>query len=773
MENIKGFILSSSYSDTSSGIELNFYLKTDQGPAKVIISNFRPVFFIESKVSGVKIPKLFERKSVGLKSFAKEPLDAIYFSKQVDLFEARDFLADNGMRTYESDVRPNERFLMERFINGDVELQGESHERGKLKVFINPKLKKSSYQVRLNVLSLDIETSFGNDLYSIGVHYQFEDHREFKKVFMVANEYKEVNEELTYYPSEKEVLLAFKDNILQKDPDILIGWHVIGFDLDFLQRKFTQYSIPFELGRDGEKVKIHQRKSGTYTCAIGGRVVLDGPPTLRGAFYSFENFKLDTVASELLGAQKDISATGSTKVEEIERRFREDKESLAKYNLLDCTLVSDIFKKTELIELYITRSKISGLQLDRIGISTAAFDHFLLPHIHRKGFVAPNVLDIQRDAHAAGGYVMEPKVGLYENVVVLDFRSLYPSIIKTFGIDPYSRVMSDIDTVTTPTGHKFSKTENILPDFITELFEKRVRAKSVGDEHLSMAIKILMNSFYGVMGSPGCRFYHADLPSAITGTGQWILLESIEFFKSLGYEVLYGDTDSVFVKLKSEDIYKIKERSNELVRRANEFLTKKLETRFGVESHLEMEFEKVFKKLFLPSARGGEGGAKKRYVGLLQGEGEDKLYFSGMEFVRSDWTKLAKNFQYTLFKKIFQGEDYENFIKGYVDRLKNGEFDDLLIYRKRLTKDISEYTKSIPPHVKAAKIYAEKTGQTNLKSIEYIMTSSGPYPSELDFPNVDYEHYIEKQIKPLADSVLYIFDKSFDDIICGDQLSFF
>ena len=773
MENIKGFILTSNFMDSTSGVEINIYISTDNGPVKVVITNFRPVFFIESKHKSLKIPKLLERKNVGLKSFTKQDVDALYFSKQSDLYTARDFLNENGIRTFESDIRPNERYLMERFINGDIEIQGESHERGKLRVFTNPQIKKTHYRPKLKVLSFDIETSFGNDLYSIGVHYQLGGGQEYKKVFMVAEEDRVINEELSYHKGEKEVLIAFKNNLLQLDPDIIIGWHVIGFDLDFLERKFTQYGVPFTLGRDGEKVKIHQRKSGTYTCSIPGRVVLDGPPTLRGAFYSFENFKLDTVASELLGTSKDISATGMSKVEEIERRFKEDKESLAKYNLMDCTLVSDIFNKTGMVELCITRSKISGLQLDRIGLSTAAFDHFLLPLIHRKGYVAPNVLDIQREAHAAGGYVMEPKVGLYENVVVLDFRSLYPSIIKTFKIDPYSRIMSDTNPVRTPSGHEFSRNENILPSFISELFEKRVHAKSIGDSHLSMAIKILMNSFYGVMGSPGCRFYHADLPSAITETGQWILLEAIEFFRGLGYEVLYGDTDSVFVQLKQEDIYKIKEKSNELARRANEFLTKKLEVKFGIESHLEMEFEKVFKKLFLPYARGGEGGAKKRYVGLLQTESGDKLHFSGMEFVRSDWTKLAKNFQYTLFEKIFHDEDYDNFIKGYVDRLKSGDFDDQLIYRKRLTKSISEYTKSIPPHVKAAKILEEKTGQSNMKSIEYIMTASGPFPIELEYSNIDYEHYIEKQIKPLVDSVLGIFDKSFDDIICGDQLSFF
>ncbi|OUR96408.1 hypothetical protein A9Q84_08635 [Halobacteriovorax marinus] len=772
MENVSGFILSSHYYDTRDGIELHYYVATNNGVAKVVITNFLPVFFVERKHEGIEVANLHERKSVNLLNFSKNEVDALYFKKQADLFSAKDSLNSKGIRTFESDVRPNERFLMERFIYGEVFISGTSLNQGNLKIFVNPTLSRGQFDLNPKVLSFDIETSFGNDLYSIGVHYK-SNGQEFKKVYMVASEFREVHSELSYYPGEKEVLLAFKEDLLKKDPDIIIGWHVIGFDLSFLERKYQQYSIPFRLGRDGEKVRITERKSGTYFCTIPGRIVLDGPPTLRGAFYRFENFKLDTVASELLGTKKDISSTGMEKVKEIERRFHDDKEGLAKYNLLDCTLVSDIFQKTNLIDLCITRSKISGLVIDRLGASTAAFDHFLLPKIHRKGFVAPNVLDIQRDAHAAGGYVMEPKMGLYDNVIVLDFRSLYPSIIKTFKIDPYSRIMSDIDPVSTPTGHQFSKTENILPEFINELFDKRIIAKEEGREHLSMAIKILMNSFYGVMGSPGCRFYHADLPSAITGTGQWILLEAIAYFERQGYEVLYGDTDSVFVKLKQEDSFKIKEKSKELVNGANSYFTKLIKQKFNVESYLEIQFEKVFKKFFLPIARGGEGGAKKRYVGSIQKDLEEELYFSGMEFVRSDWTKLAKKFQYTLFEKLFLEQSLDEYIKEFVESLKNGEFDDLLIYRKRLTKSLDEYTKTIPPHVKAAKILVEKSGRSGDKSIEYIMTASGPFPVELEYSNIDYDHYIEKQIKPLADAVLFIFEKTFDDIICGDQLSLF
>src|SRR5690606_29174947 len=139
-------------------------------------------------------------------------------------------------------------------------------------------------------------------------------------------------------------------------------------------------------------------------------------------------------------------------------------------------------------------------------------------------YAAPNVKDIRPTGHAAGGYVMDPKPGIYDDVIVLDFKSLYPSIILTFKIDPLSRIESYKDTLTTPSGHNFSSTSHLLPQFIENLMQQRSMAKKKKDKYLSHAIKILMNSFYGVMGSYGCRFYHHTLPSAITGSGQKLLL---------------------------------------------------------------------------------------------------------------------------------------------------------------------------------------------------------------------------------------------------------
>ncbi|TNF25407.1 MAG: DNA polymerase II [Deltaproteobacteria bacterium] len=774
LKDMKGFILTSDSYDQGIPAGVNrhvtvFHGKGERGPFELRFTNNLPLFFVD-RAADFQLAPGIERKQVDLKNFQGNAVDCLYFQTYDQLLKTRDDLASKGVRTFESDVRTPERFLMERFINGAVEVQGESTiENGKL-VFNNPTIRKADYLPNLEICSLDIETSMGNDLFSIALHQYGNEEK--KIVFMRGEPRPTELEYMKLFSSEKEVLLAFLQCLSEWDPDILIGWHVVGFDLAFLEKKCQQYGLELTIGRSRRAARIVERKGAGWFARLDGRVVVDGPQAMRAAFYSFENFKLQTVASEILGASKDIEATGMDKVEEIERRFREDKESLAKYNLLDCELVSEIYQKTGLIELITTRVTLSGMLMDRIGVSTAAFDHFFLPRLHRKGFVASNIIDIVREGHAAGGLVIDSVVGLHDNVAVLDFKSLYPSIIRTFKIDPYSRLMQDHNPVTTPAGLRFSGTEHILPDFIEELMEKRKNAKELGDAYLSQAIKILMNSFYGVMGSGGSRFYHADLPTAITGTGQWILRQAIDYLEGEGYEVLYGDTDSVFYKLKDTEVTRPFDMANLRAKRLNEYLSQMIKRQFKTESELDIEFEKYYKKLFLPPLRSGEGGAKKRYAGLLHTKKGEELSFAGMEVVRSDWTKMAKIFQTELFRRLFHGEDIEDFIRQFSNELKEGKFNDKLVYKKRLTKDISEYTKSVPPHVKAAKIL-DPDGTKNLRDIEYIITTRGPWPSEQNPTDIDYVHYLEKQVKPIADSVLSTMDRSFDNIVIGDQLSLF
>jgi len=736
------------------------------GPVEIIIDRVKTVFFVNRNVQLPDMNIQYERKEVQLKSFDGNDVDALYFFTNYDLKQAAELLHKNDVTTYESDIDPVKRYLMERGINAQIRVSGEAIEKNNLTLFHNPKVEPCQVNPRFKVLSLDIETgSKPSQLYSIAVHLT-SDTQELKKVFLVSGNNNNLPEFVDTYSNEKDLLSGFVIWFKEIDPDLIIGWHVIGFDLMFLEAKANEYGINFTLGRDDSTIVLRSRKAGSYFAYVPGRIVIDGPTTLRTSFYTFEDYRLETVAQELLGKGKLI--TSEDKVTEIDRLFQEDKARLCEYNLNDAILVTEIFCKTGLIDLLVKRAQISGLLLDQLGMMSAAFDHFYLPKIHRAELVASNISDVQLTQHAAGGYVIDPVPGIYKDVIVLDFKSLYPSIIQSFKIDPVSRLFSHVDTITTPNGYKFSASKHFLPDYINELMNKRIEASKVGDLHLSQAIKILMNSFYGVMGSSGCRFYHPHLPSAITGTGKWLLLKSKEYLHKQGYEVIYGDTDSLFIKLKEDEGVNAQSNGERIASELNGYWRKRLKADYKVTSFLELEFEKYYSRFILTPLRGGEQGAKKRYTGLLKINGEEEIEFVGMEFVRSDWTKLAKEFQVQLYLKIFNGEEIADWLRSIVHKVNRGAFDDKLVYRKRLRKEIDEYQKSSPPHVRAARMINKQSG-----TVEYVITKRGPVPIELTHGDLDYQHYIEKQLKPIADSVLGLLGESFDSIIKSPQLDFF
>jgi DNA polymerase-2 len=761
----KVFILTGEWQDVRGRNTLKFIGTSNElGTVELIFSN-NPVFFVEHKsfIENISVP--LNRKEVELKNFAENKVDALYFNSQRDLKTAVEEIENMGIVTFESDVNPARRFLMEKFINAQVQVEGVCKKKRSLISFTNPTVEPCDITPKLLIASIDIETGTQNtQLYSVAIHLSGK--TEEKKVFIVSDEKIKSPDYIISNKDEKELFQNFLKWFQEKDPDIIIGWHVIGFDLMFLENRCRELNLSFDIARADGRVSLRQRKPRGYFASVTGRVIIDGPQALRTSFFTFEDYRLETVAQELLAEGKTITQDHD-KVGEIERMFKEDKAGLAEYNLKDSELVTNIFKKAGLIELSVRRSQLSGLLMDELGMMTAAFDHFFLPKLHRAGYVAGNVKDLDTSEHAAGGYVMDPVPGIYDDVIVLDFKSLYPSIIQTFKIDPYSNLKSNIDTIETLNRYKFSSTKHFLPEFIDQLIEQRNIAKKK-DKQLSQAIKILMNSFYGVMGSFGCRFYHPNLPTAITGTGHKLLLGSKEFLAEKGYEVIYGDTDSLFIKLKEGEGENAETSGSRIAEDLNNYWSEIILTEYGLKSYLEIELEKYYRKFILTPVRGSETGAKKRYAGLLVENSEEKLEFVGMEFVRSDWTRLAKEFQVELYSRIFNNEEIENWLREIVKKVKAGEYDDKLVYRKRLRKDVDEYTKNIPQHVKAARLLPETTG-----TVYYVITKRGPIPVELKHTDIDYDHYIDKQIKPIADSVLILLGESFDSIVQSDQLSFF
>src|SRR6185437_9588201 len=280
-------------------------------------------------------------------------------------------------------------------------------------------------------------------------------------------------------------------------------------------------------------------------------LVLDGIDLLRGAFVRMDDYSLDAVARKVLGEGKAVRGDVRDRIGEITHNYNHDLPAFAQYARTDARLAFEIPQKLDLIRLAFARSQLTGMTPDRVAASIASFDFLYLTELERLGVVAPTVRGNDSRVHAAqqGGHVLEPRTGLHSNVWVFDFKSLYPSIIRTFNIDPLSYVAQPLpqDEVIRTPGGAFRREPAILPRMLDALFPRREAAKKIGDEVAAHAIKILMNSFYGVLGTSACRFYNPALANSITGTGREILLWSKRWFETAGFTVLYGDTDSLFV----------------------------------------------------------------------------------------------------------------------------------------------------------------------------------------------------------------------------------
>jgi DNA polymerase-2 len=273
-----------------------------------------------------------------------------------------------------------------------------------------------------------------------------------------------------------------------------------------------------------------------------------------------------------------------------------------------------------------------------------------------------------------------------------------------------------------------------------------------------------MNSLYGVPGPPACRLSSPPAANAITGFGRRVLPETRNRIEAAGRRVLYGDTDSLFVEMGEGAPETAREAAVALGESIDRELAGWVEERYRVESRLELQFEKLFLQLVLPPARtrtgGGTGGARKRYVGLVETNGGTETVFTGMEVVRRDWTDLARQVQRELYERLFAEREVIDYLKGVLERLRAGELDGLLVYRKGLRKDPSEYTSTTPPHVVAAKKLPGRPPDV----VEYLMTAVGPEPVGFVENEVDYEHYVDKQIEPVAEPVLHLLGKEFGEL---------
>ncbi|WP_312925212.1 DNA polymerase II [Atlantibacter hermannii] len=783
-ETRQGFVLTRHWRDTPQGTEVEFWLATDAGPLCVTLPFQESVAFVpqaqRARVERALAGETYRLDPLTLRDFHQQPVCGLYFRQHRQLMRYEKLLREAGVTVYEADVRPPERYLMERFITAPVWVTGEM--RGG--VLRDARMKPNpSYRPALKWVSLDIETTRHGELYCIGLEGCGQ-----RIVYMLGPENGQADGldfTLEYVASRPQLLEKLNAWFAEHDPDVLIGWNVIQFDLKMLQKHAERYGIPLRLGRNQQELewREHGFKAGVFFAQAPGRLIIDGIDALKSAFWNFSSFSLEAVAQELLGEGKAIDNPWD-RMAEIDRRFAEDKPALATYNLKDCELVTRIFHKTEIMPFLLERASVNGLPVDRHGGSVAAFSHLYFPRMHRAGFVAPNLGDVPPQA-SPGGYVMDSRPGLYDSVLVLDYKSLYPSIIRTFLIDPVGLVEGlahpdDAHSVEGYLNARFSRTTHCLPEIVSQIWLGREEAKKHGNKPLSQALKIIMNAFYGVLGTSACRFFDPRLASSITLRGHDIMRQTKALIEAEGFDVIYGDTDSTFVWLKKPyDNAHASDIGNALVAKVNQWWRDHLRQTLNVESALELEYETHFNRFLMPTIRGAEMGSKKRYAGLIEDGGEPRMVFKGLETVRTDWTPLAQNFQQALYLKIFRREPYQDYVRETIARLLNGELDDQLVYRKRLRRPLKEYQRNVPPHVRAARLADEENARLgrpaqyqNRGTIKYVWTTNGPEPRDYQRSPLDYDHYLTRQLQPVADGILPFMKDDFATLMTG-QLGLF
>jgi DNA polymerase-2 len=513
----------------------------------------------------------------------------------------------------------------------------------------------------------------------------------------------------------------------------------------------------------------------------------------------FEDNRLETVSQAVLGAGKievteESNLKGKKKIEALLRTYREDPETFCRYSLRDAVLVIDILEETGLMDLTIRRAQLTGIGLARAWTSVASFEHLYIASMHRHGFVAPtHGVDAFEVKTAPGGAIIAPQPGLYKNVLVFDFKSLYPSIMRTFNVDPVGYVspqarMTGLDLsnlIKAPNEVYFRRDQAILPGILESFYEKREDAKAKGDPVASYVYKIIMNSFYGVLGTSGCRFAASDIAGAITSFGQHFLTWCQSRLEARGNRVIYGDTDSLFVLLgpsSATEVTGLVAAGKGIAEDLNQEISSYVRETWNVDSKLELEFEGIYLRFFMPPIRGGGGpsgsnavrGRAKGYAGLkftgivndvIQSDFEIK----GMEAVRRDWTVAAKKLQVDLLKMAFHDaslQDIRRYIRTFIEDVRTGVYDEDLVYKKALRKPVSAYTKSKPPHVKAA---LELDPEERRGVIEYVWTEAGPEPAEKRSNRIDYDHYIEKQLKPVASALSLTLQADLDSLFKDDK----
>ncbi|NPA86224.1 MAG: hypothetical protein GXO42_02410 [bacterium] len=806
------YIVDATYTTTDAKEPvIHLFCRGEDGNSyQVDVKGFRPYFFVPKDAAVPNDPRILSVENTPYKNLAGKEVKKITVRVPADVKELRNSFSE----TYEADIVFVKRFLFDKGIFGWIKRPEGSLMPGTL-----TKYRVSLYQERLEpaqceklptklrVAAIDIECRNPPNKFPdprsdpiISVALVIEENGELQRYFFVWHErperFKQAAKEqdgvqVFAFSDERIMLAELKKFIWAKDIDVFLGWNSTKFDYPYLVLRMKKLGIEPLLGRINKPPKVSEK-----AIEIPGRAFLDLLEMLKLLGERFENWKLDTVAKAVLGYGKvEIEHAGTS----IVRMWEEADPQFIEYNVMDAVLVYEMNKVKRALDAFLMQAIVGGVFVYDVRKKTAIFDSLVLREARKRGLVLPTKKNVEKGYKYSGARVIEPVKGLHKYVAYLDFESLYPNIMITFNVS-FDTKDPNGEIVAPDTGVRFrhpSKGLGIVPSLEKYLLQRRKEAKKLKKEYkklaeqeqdpakkqeykwlaeyydvLQLAFKLIANSFYGAMGYERNRVFDVDVAESITAFGRYLNWYTEMLARSWGYEVVYGDTDSIFIKTGASNLQEAFDIANNIASRLNEQYVKHIDEKWHISKEyctINIKVEGVFERILF-------SGVKKRYVGIFYEDpnGKPKLEIKGFETKRTDWSPLAQLLQklaaeYALQEKI---EEFKKVLKDYIDRMFRGELKNMLVIYKQITKDPKEY-KSMPPHVRAY-LKAKSMGKRVFvgDKIGIIKTTKDwePVidPEDLErINNIDYQYYIEKQIKPAVERILAAFNLKFEDVYEG------
>ena len=566
------------------------------------------------------------------------------------------------------------------------------------------------------------------------------------------------------YDNEAEMIEGFVDAIKKETPDAICGYFSDGFDLPYLKERAKELKIPLNLGLDDSEPTFS--KGRINSGKIEGIVHLDLYRFVNSVFYQYlqsESLKLDDVAYELLGERKE-----EFDLSKIKNLTEDDWNNFFSYNLKDSELTYKLFKKLWPDFLEFSRIVREPLfKICRDGMSTHVENYILhqlknFDEIAEKKPTNDNISERRGLGKYEGAFVYEPKPGLYEDIVMFDFTSMYSSVIISYNLS--KSTYEGLDDNGLP---YFTNKKGFFPIMLEEIIEKRKKYKreyAKNKNNLtkarSNAYKLLANASYGYLGFFGARYYSRESAATTTRLAKENILKAIKKIEKKGYTILYSDTDSIAFIRGKDSKQKIKEYLEEL----NE----------GLQGIMELDLENYYDRGLFVSTRSGESGAKKKYALLME---DGNLKIRGFETVRRDWCILARDLQSKILKLILtEGNETKALalLERTIQTLKSGEVQiEKLILKNQLKKSIDSYL-SKGPHVAAAEKMKEKgipiyEGLVIEYFIGEISEKSKKISDKVFLPDeeakYDYDYYLNNQIIPVVENIFAVFGVDVNELV--------